>query len=114
MNLALAREVGYQGSNHSETNCKSIRAKIENLENVVGDDALEKLARNTIENVSATNEAGDKTCSLKSVNGGRYPASFNVVKSTLATEDSAFSLDDVIALQSEANLSDRYGYDDKV
>ena len=100
----------YRGSNHSETNCNSKRAKIDNLENVVGDDALEKLARSTIENVTVTNECGNKTCSLKSVKGGRYPASFNVAKATTATEDSAFSLDDVLVLQSEANLSDRYYY----
>ena len=98
----------FRGSNHSEINCKSKRAKIENLENAVDDDDLEKLARNTIENVTVTNESGDKTCHLRSVRGGRYPASFNIGKATVATEENAFSFDDVLALQSEANLSDRY------
>ena len=69
---------------------------------------LEKLARNTIENVTVTNESGDKTCHLRSIRGGRYPASFNIGKATVATEENAFSFDDVLALQSEANLADRY------
>ena len=102
----------YRGSNHSEANCKSKRTKLENLENTVDSDALEKLAKNTIEKV--INESGDKTCYLKSVKGGRYPASINVGKATIATEEPSFSLDDVLVLQSEANLSDRYCFNDLV
>ena len=96
----------YKGSNHSETNCKSKRYKIDNLENAAGDDALEKLARNTIE--SLVHQSGDNSCYLKSQKGGKHAALVTIGKAKESEAQSLLSLEDLIVLQCEANLSDRY------
>ena len=98
----------YRGSNHSLTNCQSKRFKIDNLENEAGLDTLEKVARNTIENLASN--SGDNSCFFKSVNGGR-PAQVTLGKPKGNREQQpVLGLDDILVLQSEANLSDRYTF----
>ena len=93
----------YRGSKHSAEACKSRTLPVENLSGVKSQ-IMQKVVHGHL--VAAVAESGDQTIKLTSASGGKA-MSVTVGNTPQQHESNPLSPQDILAIQNEANLSDR-------
>ena len=96
-----------RGSNHSLESCRSKSTLIDNLSKTLPEDILEKIAVKTLK--EKVHMSGDNTVKLTGVGGGK-PVTITVGKVSTTPKIEPLSVEDVINMQTESNLSWRYEF----